>query len=321
MKNFSSRNFLAALGVALACSAVQAEFPERPLRIYHPTAPGGAADTSIRLISERAQQFLGQPIIIDNRSGGIAGTIATQAFLQTPQDGHTIAFNTTAMTIFPWLGKMAYDPQDLVPFAVTGFSPYALVVNANFPAKTFDEFVEYAKTNKLSCSTTGVGSPPHLALELLMKEANIDILHVPYRGFSLVYPDLHSGRISCSLEPPISVLQYVRSGSLRALAITSRGRSTELPDAVPISEKYPSVDVVGWGALFVSRKTPRNAVEKLHAAYQKAMQSPDVVSKLKGLGVTVEPQTLESMATMVEADRARYGQIIKMRNIKLEVSR
>lgn len=321
MKHCTFRTFLAALCVALAGSAAHAEYPERPLRIYHPTAPGGAGDISIRMISERAQQFFGQPIVIDNRSGGIAATIATQAFLQTPQDGYTAVFNTTAMTIFPWLSKLAYEPQDLVPFAITGLSPYALVVNASFPARTFDEFVEYARTNKVSCSTTGVGSPPHLALELMTKEAGIEVLHVPYRGFSLAYPDLQSGRISCSLEPPLSVLQYVRSGALRALAITSSRRTAELPDAVPMSQKYPGVNVVGWGGLFVTRKVPRNIVEKLHGAYQKALQSPDVVNRLKDLGVTIELQTLEAMAAMVEEDRARYGQIIKLRNIKLEENR
>ncbi|QHE87525.1 Bug family tripartite tricarboxylate transporter substrate binding protein [Hydrogenophaga sp. BPS33] len=319
MRALKFKMAIAGAAVAMAASLAHAEYPERPLRIYVATAAGGGADLVIRAIAEKAQQFLGQPIVIENRTGGAAGSVATQALLASPPDGYAAVYQTTTMAILPSLTKLPFDPEELVPVIRTGSSPYAIVVASNFPAKNFDEFVAYAKSRpgKLNCSTIGVGSAPHLALELLLKEANIDIVHVPYRGFALAYPDLRTGRIDCSIEPPLSLTNYVRSGDLRALGVTQKMPAAEVPDAFPIATKYPGVDVQGWGGIFVSKKVPKAVVDRLHADLAKAIRDPAVAKRLVELGVQSDAEPAEVFAATIEADRKRYADIVKARNIKL----
>ncbi len=311
-----------ALPLAVASFAALADYPERPLRLYVATAPGGTADIVARLIAKEVQESFGQPVLVENRTGGVAGSIATSALLAQPADGYTAVYQTTAMTILPWLtDKLTFNPErDLVPVIRTGTSPYVFVVRASFPGKTFNDFIAHARANpgKLSCSTIGVGSAPHLALELLQREAGIDILHVPYRGFALAFPDLQSGRIDCSVEAPVIVQAHVSAGTLRALAITSRDAPRDMPGAFPVATRYPSVDVAGWGGFFVSAKTPQPIIEKMHTAFRKALENPQLAAKLRESGLQSEPQSIVEFQRIIDADRQRYGSIVKARNIKLQ---
>lgn len=309
--------FAAAL---LTCtSAAMAEFPERPVHIYVPAAPGAASDVAIRLVAEKAREHLGQNILIENKSGGVAGSIATRTALSAPADGYAVVYQTSAMTIYPWLSdRMTFDPEkDLTPVIRVGTTQYVVVVRADSPIRTFDDFVAHAKANpgKVSCSTIGVGAAPHLVLELINQDAGIDILHVPYRGFSLAYADLQSGRIDCSIEPPIVVRGQVQAGALRVIGHT--GALADTVTGTPIRTRYPGVDVSGWGGLFVSAQTPKAVVDRLHGAFEKAINDPGIARALKDRGLQTDTETPDQFKGLVARDKARYGAIVKARQIKL----
>lgn len=303
-----------------ACTVAMAgEFPDRPVRIFVPSAPGAASDVAIRLVSEKAREFLGQSVVVENKAGGVAGSIATRAALSAPPDGYTVAYQTSAMTIYPWLSaQMGFDPdKDLAPVIRVGTTQYVVVVRADSPIRTFDDFVAHAKANpgKLSCSTIGVGAAPHLVLELINQDAGIDILHVPYRGFSLAYADLQSGRIDCSIEPPIVVRGQVQAGALRIIGHT--GAVTDTTTGTPIRVRYPNVEVSGWGGLFVAARTPQAVVDRLHGAFEKAIKDPAVAQALKDRGLQTDVESPAQFKELVARDKARYGAIVRSRQIRL----
>jgi tripartite-type tricarboxylate transporter receptor subunit TctC len=200
------RSLIGFLATCFACLAAHAQpsYPERPIKLVIAFAAGGAPDIMGRAYADRLREQLGQPVIVDNKPGA-TGAIGADAVAKAPGDGYTLLLNSSAMVINPWVVKQPFDFQrDLVPVIRTAETPYLMTINPTLPIRNLEEFVAYAKKNpgKLMCGTYGIASPPHLALELLKKEAGIDVVHIPYKTFAQALPDLLSGELACSIDPP-----------------------------------------------------------------------------------------------------------------------
>lgn len=305
--------------VLLALPA-QAEYPDRPIRLIVPYAAGGSLDITARLLAERLKNGLGQTVVVENVTGA-SGNLGTQTVARAAPDGYTVLIQTMAITINPWLFKTNFDAQrDLMAITRPAAASYMLAVSAEKGPKTFDEFLALAKADpgKLACATYGVGSPPHLALEMLKQTAGVDIMHVPYRGFGLALPDVLSGQLACGFDSVPNVIPHVRSGKLRAMAITGSAPSSIAPGVPTMTSKFPGLEVIGWQGIFVPAKTPKPVAEKLHAALMKALHDPEVEKRLAEIGFSPLADSMQSAAAAFKSDYDRYGQIIRARNIQAD---
>jgi len=313
------------LFVALLVSqAVQAQaWPNRPVRFLVPFAAGaGINDIMARLVGQHLGAGLGQPVVIENRagSGGIAGT---EAAAKAAPDGYTFLMTNVSLITSAYLySKLSYDPQkDLVPVTLVATSPLLLVVNPAVPAKSVQEFIAYAKANpgKLNFGSGGVGSTPHLSVELFKSAAGFDAVHVPYKGGAPALNDLIGGQISFMIENMPGTMPFVKQGKLRALAITSPQRSPLEPSLPTMAESgVPGYEVLGWQGLFAVAGTPHEIVARLQAEVAKALRLPEVRERLAGLGAEGVGSTPEEFAAFVRAEHARWGSVIREKGIRPE---
>lgn len=300
----------------LGLSPVQtatAAFPERPIRLIVAFGPGGSIDVVARILAEKMRASLGQPIVVENRPGA-AGNIGAQSVASSAPDGYTVLMTTSAIAISPWMSPTSLDPaKDLVAVTRIALSPYVLVVRPSLPVKSLEEFVALAKAEpgKLTCSTYGVGSPPHLALELFKQAAGIDFVHAPYRGFGQALPDLMSGLLSCAMETPANIEQHVRAGTVRPIAVTSPAALAMFPGAVPLSSVYPGVMVEGWQAIFLPAGTPQPVVERINAEFVKAVRDPEVGKRLREIGFDPVGDSSEEATAVFKRDYERFGAVIR----------
>lgn len=301
-------------------SLVFAAYPDRPIRLVVPFPAGGSLDMVARLLADRLQASMGQPVIVDNRSGA-TGNIGTQAVVAAAPDGYTVLMHTSALAINPWLVKTSFNAiNNLAPITQVAKNPYVLVVKPSLPVKTFDEFVEYAATHpgRLTCSTYGIGSPPHLALELLKQAAKIDIVHAPYRNFGGALPDLVSGQLDCSIDTPTNVQPHVAAGTVRAIGVTAPSPHWLFADAKPIGARFPSASVEGVQLLFAPAKTPQAIITRLNEEFTKIITSQDFGRRLREIGFEPVGGSPEALAVAFKKDYERFGQIIKARNIRAD---
>ncbi len=312
---------LAALAFGSSAHAqTQGQYPDRPVKLIVAFAPGGAPDVMARAYAEKLKELLGQPVIIDNKPGA-TGAIGADAVAKAPADGYTLLLNSSAMVINPWVVKQPFDFQkDLAPVVRTADTPYLLTVGPSLPIRNLDEFIAHAKKNpgKLLCGTYGIASPPHLALELLKKEAGIDVVHVPYKTFAQALPDLLSGQLSCSIDPPTIPMQQVRAGRIRAVAHTGTGVMEAAPQVDAIGKRYPVAAVVGWQAIFAPAATPAPILARLRADWQKVIGTPTITQKIRDAGFQPGAETVEAFARSIAADYEKFGRLIKDNNIRLE---
>jgi len=309
-----------ALVVALSAQAAIAAYPERPIRLIVAFPPGGSIDVVARILAERLRINVGQPIVVENRPGA-SGNIAAQSVAAAAPDGYTALMTTSAITINPWMSSTKLDPvKDLSTVTRVAISPYVLVVRASLPVKSLEDFVALAKSQpgKLTCSTYGVGSPPHLALELLKREAGIDVVHAPYRGFGQALPDLSTGLLDCSVDTPANVEQHVNAGTLRALAVTSPGALEKFPDAKPMSALYPKVVVEGWQAILLPAGAPEALREQLSGEFARIIREPEITKRLRELGFEPVGDAPEQAATILKSDYERFGPLIGALKLKPE---
>ncbi|MBB3178726.1 tripartite tricarboxylate transporter substrate binding protein [Variovorax sp. Sphag1AA] len=307
---------LAATGSALA----QGGYPERPIRLIVAFAAGSVTDIMGRAYGEQLRDQLGQPIVVDNRPGA-TGAIGADLVAKAPADGYTLLLNSSAMVINPWVKKQPFDfRKDLVPVARAANSVYLLTVNPSLPIRNLSEFIDYAKKNpgKLLCATYGIASPPHLALELLKKEAGIDVVHVPYKTFAQALPDLISGQLSCSLDPPTIPLQQVAAGKIRAVAQTGNAPMEGHPEVDAIGQRFPAATVVGWQAVFAPAATPAPVLAKLRTEWQKALASPAVQKTIRDAGFEASKGSLDDFTKEIGADYEKFGRVIRDNNIQLD---
>jgi len=312
-------SLLLALGVS-AASQAQGTYPDRPVKLVVAFAPGSAPDLMSRAYVEKLKEQLGQPIVVDNRPGA-TGAIGADAVARAPADGYTILLNSSALAINPWVKKQPFDfRKDLAPIARTAETPYLITVNPKLPVHNLADFIDHAKKNpgRLMCATYGIASPPHLALELLKKEAGIDVVHVPYKTFGQVLPDLLSGQVQCSIDPPTAPAPHVASGAIRAIAHTGAGLMEAFPKVDAIGKRYPVATVVGWQAIFAPAATPAPILTRLRSEWQKVLAAPAVQKLIRDSGFEVSKGTLDDFTKEIEADFQKFGRVIKDNDIKLE---
>ena len=313
---------LAGLGVLvslLATTLGHAAFPERPVTIVVPFPAGSAADANVRVLAERLKTTLGAPVVIDNKAGA-NGLIGTRAVVGAAPDGYTLLYHSTSIVISPWLVKGAPDPtKTLVPLAQVASTPYVITVRSQLGIRSVAEFVAYAKSKPgaLACSTYGVGSPPHIALELFKQSAGIDVLHVPYKsGFAGALVDLESGQLQCAVALPANVMPHVARGALTTVAATAPSNLPSLKGVPVLSMDYPAAAVLGWSGLFAPIGTPPDVLKQLDAALRQTIADPAVVSSLQNVGMSPTPPAEQpEFAPRVANDLARFGEIIRRNGI------
>lgn len=316
------RHFLLTLTALLVGGGghAQGNYPERPIKLIVAFAPGSAPDIMSRVYGEKLKEQMGQPIVVDNRPGA-TGAIGADLVAKAPADGYTLLLNSSAMVINPWVKKQPFDfRKDLVPVARTADTPYLVTVNPKLPIHNLAEFVDYAKKNpgKLMCATYGIASPPHLALELLKREAGIDVIHVPYKTFGQALPDLVSGQLSCSIDPPTSPAPHVAAGAIRAVAQTGNAPMDAFPNVDPIGKRFPVATVVGWQAIYAPAATPAPVLSKLRVEWQKALASDTVQKTIREAGFQSSKGTLDDFSKEIDADYQKFGRVIKDNDIRLD---
>ena len=311
---------LAALG-ALPAVADEA-YPTRPITLIVPFSPGGGTDIAARLLATRLGLRLGKPVVVDNRAGA-GGLVGADLVAKAKPDGYTLFFaNVGTQSINPWLYKMPYDADKaFAPVSLFAELPFALVINPNIPAKTPKDLVSLAKAapDKYTFASSGNGGAPHLTAEIFQQATGIQLRHVPYKGGGPAMADLIAGHVDMLFASVLETSGYVKSGKLRALAVTSAQRSPVLPDVPTLAEQGVSnADSGSWTAVLAPAGTPADIVDKLAAGIKAIVQVPEVREQLTAQGAIPRGTTPAELQKVIEADKARYGQVIKTRGVRLE---
>ena len=308
----------AALPAAARMTWAQA-YPARPLRIIVPFPAGQASDTVARLVGQSLSQRLGQPFVIENRTGA-GGNIGTESVVRAMPDGYTLLLASLSNAVNATLYKKLNFGfiRDIGPVASIGGGPYLMVVNPSVPAKTVSEFIAYAKTNsgKINMGSSGSGSVSHIFGELFKMLTRVSLVHVPYRGGYV--PDLLSGQVQVVFGTISSCIQYVRSGMLRALAVTSATRSDALPDIPALAEFVPGYEASQWYGIGAPKETPADVVEKLNKAVNAVAADPAIRARLAGLGIDPTPMTSSAFGTFIADETEKWGKVIRAANIQVE---
>ena len=315
----------AALAAGVPFAKAQSNFASQPIHILVGYAAGGGVDIVARLLQEPMKAALGQPIIIENRTGASA-MLATGAVAKAPPDGYTLlmaASGEVAINHFLFKEKMAYDPvKELAPIAMIGSVPCVVVIADTTPVRNPKELVAYVKANpgKLSFSSSGIGNPQQLAGELMNSMAGIQVLHVPYRGSAPAVTDVATGAVTMSFSSLAAALPLMQAGKIRAIAVTSRERMPQLPDVAPLSEGAPGLadyELLNWFAMFGTAGTPPEIVERLNSIVNTALKDPAIGDKLLPQGIVPKPMKVAEFKAFVDAERTKFGKIVEQANIKL----
>ena len=309
-----------AAGVSTSTSAQTTNWPEKPVKLILPYAPGGATDAIARPWSEKLSQAFGQPFVVENR-GGAGGMIGTEAAAKSAPDGYSLLLTPNApLSVLPTLRQTPYDPiKSFAPVARVGDLVCGFVVHASLGIKSMAELIDYAKKNpgKLTYGSAGLGTATHLRIEMLKLKAGIDILHVPYRGSADALNDLLPGTVHMMNE--IVVLPHVKAGKLVLLNINFPTRHPDFPDVPTLTEAgIGNSDVPVWYSLFAPAGTPAPIIQKLHAKVDEIAKSDDMIARMRSINVVVPPQTPEDIAKYLVEDTTRNAELIKTANIKLE---
>jgi len=301
-------------------------YPTQPIRILVGYAAGGGVDIVARLLGEPIKAALGQPVVVENRTGA-AAMIAAAAVAKAPPDGHTLlmaASGEVAINQHVYKEKMSYDPvRELVPVALIGIVPCVVVVAASTPVRTPQDLVACAKANpgKLSFSSSGISNPQHLAGELMNAMAGTDVLHVPYRGAAPAVTDVATGAVTMSFSSLAAALALIQDGKLRAVAVTSRERMPQLPDVAPLSEGAPGLsgyELLNWFGMFGTGGTPAQIVARLNDIVTKALAEPRLAETLNMQGIIPRPMTPAEYKAFVDSESKKFAAIIERAKIKLE---
>src|ERR671914_25933 len=313
---------VAAIAMVVVSGFASAQaYPTKPIQFIVPFPPGGGNDTVARAIAQQVGPALGQSIVVDNRPGA-GGIIGADAAARSAPDGYTIFLGGVAThAVNPHLHpKLSYDPiKDFAPITLVASAPSVLVVHPSVPARTIAEFAAYARANpgKLNYASNGNGSSSHIAAVLYETNAGVKLTHVPYKGVGPALTDLMSGRIELMFNSIVAILPHIQSGKLRALAVTSKRRSTLLPDVPTLAEAgLPEYEAGSWYGILAPAGTPSAIIERLHKEIVKALKDPEVQKRLSGEGADVIGSTPQEFAAHIKAELARMGQAIKASGLK-----
>lgn len=300
----------------------QATFPSRPITMVVPYPPGGVVDPVARVIAPLLAKELGQPVVIENKTGA-AGAIGAQAVARAEPDGHTILLHTGVVALHPsTLKQPGYDVRrDLVPVSMVATGPYVIVVNPGVPAQTLPELLAYVKANpgKVLYGSAGIGSSTHLVGELLNGAAGLDMRHVPYRGGGPLLAALVAGDIQVGFETISGAKPLAEGGRVRMVAVTSKGRNATVRNLPSVAEAGVSgFDATLWEALFLPKGTPDAIVMRWNAAMKKVLESPELQKRLADYGLEGMPSTPQQLGSQIESDIVKWAQVIKSANINME---
>jgi tripartite-type tricarboxylate transporter receptor subunit TctC len=317
------RRFLyaAAGAVALPTLLPIAEaqtYPSRPVHLIEGFGAGGTPDILARLLGQWLAERLGQPFVVENRSGA-TGRIAAEAVVRAAPDGHTLLLAATGNAIDAiFRSSSNYDfIRDIAPVAAIYRVPYVMDVHPSVPAKTIAEFIAYAKTRpgKINMASAGSGTGSHIAGELFKMMTGVDMVHVPYRG-TQVYPDLLGGQVQVFFGPLPSSIGYIMAGKLRALAVTTATRSAALPEVPTAGESVPGYEASIWFGVGAPRATPAEIVERLNKEINAALAEPTMKAKLAEQGGELLPGSPADFGKLIAADNEKWGKVIQAANIK-----
>src|SRR5262245_21610692 len=293
-------------------------WPSRVVHFVVGFPAGGGADATTRILAARLSELWSQQVVVENR-GGAGGNLAHEMVAHASPDGYTMLMGTNSVPVNPFLFPgLTFDPlTDFAPVSLIGTYPNLIVVPANAPDRTLPELIARARREQVTFATPGVGSSPHLAAELFKHMAKIDMVHVPYRGVAAgAMNDLLAGRLDAMFNTTGSLLQSVRAGQVRALAISSAARAQSAPEIPTFAESgVPGYAVESWYAVFVPARTPAEIVRKMHADVTAALGEPAVKARFEPLGVTVASSTPEELGTRMKAEAELWGPIIKAAGI------
>ncbi len=299
------------------------QFPSRPIRLVVGFAPGGGVDINARLLAPKLSEYLGQQVVVENKPG--AGTnIANEFVAKSPADGYTLLLGSSGtITNAPAVYKnITYDPvRDLTAIAAIQTTPMVLTAAPKTPVQNYLEFVSYTKTKKspVSVATAGNGSSNHLALELLMRQANLNLLHVPYKGSGPAITDLLGSQVDAMIDQLSASIGHIREGRMKALAVTSKARSAQLPNVPTLNELgVVNFEVGTFTGLFGPAGLPAAVVDRLHAALKKALTVESVRERYRSMGVEVMDMSQPEFAAYVKTDFEKWRQVARERNIVVE---
>ena len=315
---FGAALVLAALAVGTSFSQ---NYPTKPVRIIAPFAPGGGTDFIARLIAQKLTERLGQQVIVENKPGA-GGNLGAEFAVKSPPDGYTLLLIAGSYTVNPSLYKLSFDPvNDISPIVQLSQGPFVVAVHPSVPAKTLNELIDYARRepDKLSYASAGSGSITHLASELFMQMANIKVVHVPYKGTGPALNDTIAGNTQLIFGSVATSLQFIKSGRLRGLAVTTPKRIPAAPHLPTVAEAgVPGYEVVLWHGLVGPKGLPSAVVERINQAANDALKSKDVADLLATDGVAPAGGAPETFRALIKADIERWSKVVKQANIKID---
>jgi tripartite-type tricarboxylate transporter receptor subunit TctC len=298
-------------------------WPAKPVKMVVPFSAGGSTDTVARILSEKLTARLGQPVIVENRAGA-GGSVGSEMVAKSTPDGYTMLVGTSStMAILPYLyRKPPYDPnKDFAPVALLGTADIMIVVNSKVPVRSVKELLTYAKANpgKLTFASGGNGSISHLLGEYFKSMANVDLLHVPYKGDAQMVTDLIGGQVDMAFGTAVAFLPHLKSGKVVALAVTNPKRSTTQTDLSTVSESgVPGFEAVQWFGIAVPMGTPREVIQRVNAEIRVILGMPDVRARFSDLGFDVVGGTPEAFADFLRSENAKWKKIAEIAGTKLD---
>jgi tripartite-type tricarboxylate transporter receptor subunit TctC len=313
----------AVLALTVSSAAVADTWPSKPIHLIVPFPAGGGTDIIARELAHQITQTTHWTFVVDNKAGS-GGNIGVDAAAKSPADGYTLVIGQTSnLAINPTLySHLPYDPvKDLSPVSLIGSSPLTLVAATTSPYKAIDDVVKAAKAKPgtINFATSGNGTVAHLATEMFQKEAGIKLTHIPYKGASQGVMDVIGGSVQLYMSSIPTLIGHIRTGKLRALAVTSAKRVNDLPGVPTIAESgYKGFDAVTWFGLLGPAKLPADVVAKLNAEVVKALQSPELQKKMRDQGVDLSPSTPEQFGALIRTDITKWGQVVKDSGAKID---
>ncbi|OZI29994.1 LacI family transcriptional regulator [Bordetella genomosp. 10] len=316
------RGLLAILATFAFCTSASADYPERPIKLIVPYAPGGSADIVARMVGDEWAKALGRAIVIENR-GGAGGNVGVDAVAKSAPDGYTIGLQTVSLAINPALfPHMPYDTlKDLAPIGMVASSQHVLVVNNEVPVKSVKELIELAKKEpgKLTYASAGPGSTFHMAAELFKAVAGVDMVHIPYRGGGPALIDVMSGQVQLCFPVLAAAQGQIQSGKIRALGVTGAKRSPLMPDVPTIAEAgLPGYSFDTWFIVFAPARTPQPVIDKLNETLDKVLASKAMSDRMNREGFEATPSTPAQARARLETEIPKWDKLVKDRGITIQ---
>jgi tripartite-type tricarboxylate transporter receptor subunit TctC len=309
------------VGLGLASPAFAQEYPNKAVRVIVPFAAGGNTDTIGRIVAERLQAVLGQPFLVENRTGA-GGAIAAEFVAKAPADGYTLFVSSVGqIAIVPVLQKVGYNPaKDFAPISNIGTNPFVLGVHVSVPARDVKEFVAHLKANpgKLPYASGGNGSISHLSGALFVMRAAVDMIHVPYKGGAPAVADLVGGQVAMYFGNASELIQHAKSGKVRMIGVSSEKRAPQLPEVPAIAETFPGFSTITWNGLLAPAGTPAAIVERLSREVQRITKEPAVIERLQKIGVDPLGSSATEFAKTIDSDIALYKGIVQDAKIRVD---